>query len=225
MTVNESFVVVEIFSEGRMIYKNCFRILNNYKIPKVINITYDYSLNMQTEIENIKQIRKNLGLTQSDLAKRAQVSQSLIAKIESGRLDPTYSNAKKIFQALTDMSKKTEAKAGEIMTKHIISLKPSDNIKDAIKIMKENNISQMPVIEHHKSIGLVSEAIILESILNNKGKKVREIMQDSPPVVSKNASVSVISQMLKFFPMVLVSDDGELKGVITKADLLDKVFR
>jgi len=31
MTVNESFVVVEIFSEGRMIYKNCFRILNNYK--------------------------------------------------------------------------------------------------------------------------------------------------------------------------------------------------
>ena len=55
---------------------------------------------MVIEIREIKEIRKKLGLTQGQLANMANVSQSLIAKIEAGRLDPTYSNATKIFEAL-----------------------------------------------------------------------------------------------------------------------------
>ncbi|MFQ5647816.1 MAG: helix-turn-helix transcriptional regulator, partial [Candidatus Aenigmatarchaeota archaeon] len=41
------------------------------------------------EITEIRKIRKKLGLTQSQLAQEARVSQSLIAKIEAGKLDPT----------------------------------------------------------------------------------------------------------------------------------------
>jgi len=46
---------------------------------------------MEFEINEVKDIRKRLGLTQLELAKRANVSQSLIAKIEAGRIDPRYS--------------------------------------------------------------------------------------------------------------------------------------
>ena len=63
---------------------------------------------MVVELEEIKEIRKKLGLTQSDLAKRAGVSQSLIAKVESGRLDPAYSNAQKLINALNDYGRKKE---------------------------------------------------------------------------------------------------------------------
>lgn len=65
---------------------------------------------MQFALEEIKQIRKKYNLTQSDLAKRSGVSQSLIAKIEAGRIDPTYSNAQKIFNALNDMGEKARNK-------------------------------------------------------------------------------------------------------------------
>ena len=180
---------------------------------------------MPIEINEIKHIRKKLGLTQNELANRAQVSQSLIAKVESGRLDPTYSNAKKIFDALKELSKKHEAKASEIMTNRIISVAPKDNIKEAINKMKKFNISQMPVIEEHKSIGLVSEAIILEAMLGHKGKKINDIMEDAPPVVSKNTSISAISDLLKFYPLILVSEEGKLKGVITRSDLLAKMYK
>ena len=58
------------------------------------------------DIKQVKEIRKKLGLTQSELAKKAGVSQSLIAKVEAGTLDPTYSNAKKIFAAFDMLAKK-----------------------------------------------------------------------------------------------------------------------
>jgi len=180
---------------------------------------------MSYEIEEIKEIRKKFGLTQSELANRAQVSQSLIAKIEAGRIDPTYSKTKKIFEAIDTLGKKKELKAEQIMAKNIISIKPDDNIKEAINKMKKSNISQMPVIEEHKSIGIVSEAIILESLLNKKGNKIKDIMDDSAPIVSKNTTIGAISNLLRFAPMVLVSENGELKGIITKSDLLGKVYK
>jgi len=180
---------------------------------------------MPYTLEEIKEIRKKFGLTQGQLADRAGVSQSLIAKIEAGRIDPTYSKAEKIFEAIDTLGKKKELKAEQIMTKQVISVRPGEGIKEAIKKMKRANISQMPVIDEHKSIGIVSEAIILEALLGKKSGKIKDIMEDSAPVVSKNTNVGVVSNLLRFYPMVLVSSDGELKGVITKADLLGKVYK
>ena len=51
------------------------------------------------------------------------------------------------------------------------------------------------------------------------------IMEESPPTVSKTASVKVVSSLLKHYPMVLVSESGKLAGLITKADLLGKLYK
>lgn len=180
---------------------------------------------MSFKLEEIKEIRKKLGITQSDLAKRADVSQSLIAKIEAGRIDPTYTKVQKIFAALSDLGKKHELKAEEIMANKIIFVEPDDSLDEAIKKMKKYGISQMPVVEDHKSVGIISESIILETMLNKKEKmKVRDVMGESPPVVSKESTVTVISNLLKFYPLILVSEGGMLKGVITKSDLLGKMY-
>lgn len=179
---------------------------------------------MTYELEEVKKIRKKLGLTQTELANRAGVSQSLIAKIESSRIDPTYTKTKKIFAALSDLEKKEEIKAGQLMTGRIISIVPNASIKEAISKMKKSQISQLPVIEDNKLVGLVSESTILDAMLNSKGKEVREIMQEAPPIVSKTTSVQVVSNLLKHYPMVLVSEEGRLVGLITKSDLLGKLY-
>ena len=51
---------------------------------------------MIAEITEIKIMRKRHGLTQTQLAKLSGVSQSLIAKLEAGIIDPSYSNVKKM---------------------------------------------------------------------------------------------------------------------------------
>ena len=179
---------------------------------------------MPYELSEIKKIRKSLGLTQTDLAKRANVSQSLIAKIESGKIDPTFTKTKRIFETLTDLEKKEEVKAEELMNKKIISVTPNNDIKESINKMKKFGISQMPVIDDHKVIGLVSESTLLDALISEKGKKVSDIMEETPPIVSKTASVQIISNLLKYYPMVLVSESGKLIGLITKADLLGKLY-
>jgi predicted transcriptional regulator len=198
--------------------------VNNSKKHKNPLLFIPIVTDMTMEIDEIKHIRKKLGLTQSELASHAKVSQSLIAKIEAGLLDPTYSNANKIFTALKELNKKTEAKASEIMNSKLIFVLPDEEIKEAVSKMKKFSVSQLPVIKDHKSVGIVSESDILDAILSGKGKKIKDIMADSPPVVSINTSISVVSDLLKFYSLILVSEDGELKGVITKSDLLAKAY-
>ena len=111
---------------------------------------------MPYELNEIKDIRKKAGLTQGQLASKAGVSQSLIAKIEAGILDPTFSNAKKIFGALDDLTQKKEIKAEEIMNTSIISLTPNDLVKDAIKKMKKYEISQVPIVDGDKVLGILT---------------------------------------------------------------------
>lgn len=178
---------------------------------------------MPYDLDEIKIIRKKLGLTQTELAKKANVSQSLIAKIESGRIDPTYSKAKKIFDTLTQLTKKTEVKAGDIMNKKVITVKPTDLVKDVIKKMKKYEISQVPVMDKH-IIGLVSETTILNN-MKKINSSVRDIMESAPPIISKETGIDIVTNLLKFFPVVLVLDNGRLEGLIAKSDILSKLGR
>ncbi|MBU0535903.1 MAG: CBS domain-containing protein [Nanoarchaeota archaeon] len=180
---------------------------------------------MALEISEIKAIRKRLGITQSELAKISGVSQSLIAKVEAGSLDPTYSNAQKIFSALESFSRKKEAKAEDIMAPKIISVSPDDSASDAIKKMKKHEISQMPVLDSSgKAVGLISETILLDAVMNKKKGRISDIMEDAPPVLSKDIPIGTVSDMLRHFPLVLIGQKGSLKGIITKSDLLRKVY-
>jgi len=155
------------------------------------------------ELHDIKQLRRKFELTQTGLAKLAGVSQSLIAKIESGKIDPTYSNAKKIFESLSSIQNRKELKAQDVM--------------------KRYGISQLVVTEHEKPVGIISESIILDSLLTGKGKTVREVMSDCPPLVPASAGVSAFSHLLRYYPLIIVMEKGRVQGVITKADLITKV--
>ncbi|MFO8015812.1 MAG: CBS domain-containing protein [Candidatus Woesearchaeota archaeon] len=179
---------------------------------------------MPFEISEIKHVRRKLGLTQAQLAKLAGVSQSLIAKTEAGTLDPAYSNAKKLFNALESFTKEGEARAGDLMTPKLVSVRPSDSVKEAIRKMKRHEISQMPVIEDGNAAGMISESILLDALMEGKNETISSVMVDAPPMISKDTRLSVVSELLRHFPLVLAGDKGKAKGIITKSDILRKAY-
>jgi len=51
-------------------------------------------------VSNLKEIRKAKGMTQAQLAEAAKIHRILIAKYETGRVDPTLNSAEKLASAL-----------------------------------------------------------------------------------------------------------------------------
>ncbi len=52
-------------------------------------------------------------------------------------------------------------KVEEVMTKDVITCKPSDTIRSVVKLMSDRDISGIPVVEGDKVAGIVSEADIM----------------------------------------------------------------
>ncbi len=168
-------------------------------------------------------MRASLGLTQHQLANQAGVSQSLIAKIESGMLDPGYTKTIHIFEVLTSMSEKNQPRAQDIMTRKIFWVKPSEQALQTISMMRKNGISQVPVIDGDKVVGIVSEKNLLNIISSGKELSkeiVGDIMEDAPPVISPKVPVQILFDLLKISPMAVIAEKGEFKGVVSRTDLL-----
>ena len=179
---------------------------------------------MVFDITQLKKIRKQLNLTQHEFAIKAGISQSMVAKIESNKLDPTYSKVKRIENALELLTKHHEKEAYEIVNKNIISVDKDESIKNIIKLMNKHSISQLPVMDKDKVIGLMSETSILKTNLNDiKNLKAKDLMEVAPPIIDKNARLEVIKQLLRFYPLILVKEKGNLIGLITKADLINSL--
>ena len=183
---------------------------------------------MIAEINEIKILRKRNNLTQSQLAKLAGVSQSLVAKLEAGLLDPSYGNFKKIYDVLIGMGEKKEPKAGDIVGRRIISVAKNAALAEAVRKMKHHGISQLPVIERDSIVGLVAESDVIESIHQGKNvKKLRvgEVMEEAPPTVPVKTPLKVVTELLRVSPLVVITDKGKASGVITKADVLSKLAK
>ena len=172
------------------------------------------------EINDVGKIRRRLGITQQQLAQIAGVSQSMIAKLESGAIDPSYSSVRKIFSALENFSKKKDARVSEFMSRKLIFCGPAEKIHAVAKKMRSHGISQMPVMRGKKVVGLVGESEILYALLDESKNKISEIMKETPPIVSPETGTEVVSNLLKYYPIVLVAKNGKISGVVTKSDLL-----
>ena len=178
---------------------------------------------MVIDLKDIKRIRRTLGMTQGELASRAGVSQSLVAKVESGLLDPAYSKAQKILNTLDEASRGKEAVAKEVMQKKILSVSVKDKLSKAVRLMKDHQISQTPVLDARKAVGLISESILLEAMMSGNKSTVGEVMSEVPPIVAPETPLHVVTELLKYYQLVLVETKGKVAGLITRADVLSYV--
>jgi predicted transcriptional regulator len=181
-------------------------------------------------ITEIGKLRKRLGLTQTELALRSKVSQSLIARLEAGTVDPRYSKVAQLFSALDEMKSK-EIQAKEIMTREVTGIQHTASIEYAAGKMKKHNVSQMPVYDGEKILGSFSEKTVMELITKGFDAKafskedIGNHMEDAFPTVRQETPLSVLSTLLEHNPAVLVQEQGKIVGIVTKADLLKVIHK
>ncbi|MCD6502790.1 MAG: CBS domain-containing protein [Euryarchaeota archaeon] len=179
------------------------------------------------DLSEIKIRRKKLGITQKELAERAGVSQALIAKIESGQVDPRYSTLRRILNALEELEKE-RIKANNIMTRDIVYAEEDEPLLDAISKMISKGYSQLPVRDSNGRItGNLDEEVVVRSMMKYdpdklKNVKVKDVMKPPLPTVPPNAGIGTLISILSESSAVLVVDKGgNPKGIITRSDVLE----
>jgi predicted transcriptional regulator len=176
--------------------------------------------------EDLKRYRLSVHLTQTELARMAGVSQSLIARIEAGDIDPKLSTLRKILNAIKEKDLKRGLVASDAMTSPLIHVEPESTLVEASYLMEKHGISQLPVLENGVQIGSISEEVVVKEMTEVKDssklqeKTVKSVMAGGFPTVSPSTDLETLSKILERSQAALVVDMGKAIGVVTKADII-----
>lgn len=175
--------------------------------------------------EELRILRKRAGLTQAELAKRAGVSQSLIARLEAGTVNPRLSTLTKIYNALREYMEE-EVSVAQVMHFPVITVNIEERLDRIVEVMWAHAISQVPVLDKDGCVvGTVHERDVVEAFLKHREKALQlraiDVMSEPLPLVSKNTKLSSVIKILRGeIPAVLVAEGWKLVGIVTKSDLM-----
>jgi cystathionine beta-synthase len=118
-------------------------------------------------------------------------------------------------------------KGGELPA--LVHTHPSETVRDAISILREYNVSQMPVVKAEPPVlmgevaGSVSERELLDAVFAGRASladRVEKHMAPPLPLVGAGEPVDAARQALEQVDAVMVVEDGKPAGVLTRHDLL-----
>jgi cystathionine beta-synthase len=111
----------------------------------------------------------------------------------------------------------------------LVHTHPSETIAEAVKILKEYAVSQMPVVRAEPPIvaaevaGSVSDRVLLDALYRGEAKlndRVDSHMSEPFPTVGSTEPVEAAVAALEGADALLVQEDGKPIGVLTRQDLL-----
>ena len=113
----------------------------------------------------------------------------------------------------------------------LASVKPDDSLSRAVKIMTDNNYSQLPVIESERLKGVISWRTIGESFTDSKTptpKLVTDCMNTCVEAIDANSSLfneGVIEKIEDLDYIVVKDSNDKIKGIVTASDLANRFER
>jgi len=111
----------------------------------------------------------------------------------------------------------------------LVHTHPSETVRDAIGILREYGVSQMPVVGAEPPVmagevaGSVSERELLSAVFEGRAKLADAVAQHmSPPLplIGAGELVSTAAKTLRECDAVMVVEEGKPVGVLTRHDLL-----
>jgi cystathionine beta-synthase len=111
----------------------------------------------------------------------------------------------------------------------LVHTHPSETIRDAIGILREYGVSQMPVVGAEPPVmagevaGSVSERELLSAVFEGRAKladAVGQHMSPQMPMIGTGEVVGTAAKMLREGDALMVVEEGKPVGVITRQDLL-----
>lgn len=111
---------------------------------------------------------------------------------------------------------------------NVVTVRPDDTLLTAFQRMRVADVSQLPVLEGERLIGLVDESDLLLGVHADPGRfqaPVSSAMTAAPSTISPDASLAELEEVLARGHVAIVADAAGFHGLITRVDLLNHLRR
>ncbi len=107
-----------------------------------------------------------------------------------------------------------------------VSVRPSDNLRTVFARMRAANVSQLPVVEDERIVGLVDESDVLGALLTEGSAKafsrdVKNVMVTRLETISANAPIADLVPLFRKDLVAIVLDGDQFLGLVTRIDLIN----
>ncbi|RME07581.1 MAG: cystathionine beta-synthase [Anaerolineae bacterium] len=124
----------------------------------------------------------------------------------------------------------SEVSLGDVLaakvSNELITASPQDRMTRVIAIMKEKDISQIPVLSAGEVVGMVTEVDLLKHMLQSDHTHTAEetiasILQPAPPMFPRYTPLDEVLPVFVDERVILVTEADQPVGILTKIDILD----
>ena len=110
----------------------------------------------------------------------------------------------------------------------VVSIRPSDTLLSAYNRLRQADVSQLPVIEDGRLVGILDESDILKGVENEELARearfkqlVDSVMTTSPQTLQVSEPIDSLLPIFEREEVALIMDGSDFVGVITRVDLIN----
>ena len=126
---------------------------------------------------------------------------------------------RRTHRSVHDMSLQKGADAPELVT-----VQPTTSVRVALSTITSFDVSQLPVVLDGECVGSLTESELMSTVIEDPellDRPVESVMDAPFPVVDSHRDADEAARLLtRENPAVLVRDKGELKGILTRYDVV-----
>ena len=175
-------------------------------------------------LTEIRRRRTALGISLGELAHAVDRSDATLSRIERGQIRPSYELVQRILNYLEAQEGLTAPRltVAELMSRTLTSVESGATLATAAQRMESGAFSQLPVLDDGRVVGALSETALLRALAQPSAHRlrVRDVLEVAYPVVDEGFPADLLPPLLGRYPAVLVAHRGEVRGIVTKADLI-----
>jgi CBS domain-containing protein len=117
-----------------------------------------------------------------------------------------------------------------LKNQHVFNISPNENVFSALKMLVDNNIGALVVMEQGKTLGLFTERDYARKVVllgkNSKEVLVAEIMNKQPVILAPKDTIANAMQLMtdKMVRYILIMENEQLLAIVSIGDLVKYII-
>lgn len=123
-----------------------------------------------------------------------------------------------------------------IMTDHVMTVTPQDDLHEVVDLINAKKIRHVPVVENGHVVGMISRTDINRLTFSSlfEGQEgadeailtmlsISQVMTHKPRVIQENQTIRDVAEIFaeeEFHALPVVNEQGKITGIVTTTDLI-----